>query len=136
MTALTQQQTAVMSMIEFWQCYRSVAGQAHIKATYPGAHWQETSRLAARQLGLNHALLILIRIYGGMYVRDPGAYRVCHLSFVMIFVHFMWERFGPQTVGSRNLSSTEVIAFITTWYMFVVESEYTSGKCNPSYWSQ
>lgn len=75
--------------------------------------------MAARQLGFSHLLLILIRIYTGMYFGEPAAYRVCHISFVIVFFHFLWERFGTQTIGSRNLSVSEIVAMITIWWMFV-----------------
>ncbi|QIW98221.1 hypothetical protein AMS68_003739 [Peltaster fructicola] len=94
--------TAILSLVDFYKCYRSIAGQAHIKATYPNAPWQETSRLAARQLGMSHLLLVLIRIYAGMYFTDPAAFRVCHLSFVIVFFHFIGNCIDLGLVDTRS----------------------------------
>ncbi|KAK6396572.1 hypothetical protein LTR65_008470 [Meristemomyces frigidus] len=116
--------TAIISASRTFQCYTPSLQQRIMRLLYSGAHFHETSALAARQFGTWHMLSTIVQINAGLFVHDRGAYNVALWSFILTLLHFLWERVAERTVGGRSLLAAEVLAFVSFCWMMVQREVY------------
>lgn len=106
-----------------------------MRLLYSEAHFHETSGLAARQFGMWNMLSCIVQIHAGLFPHDRGAYNVALWSFVLVLLHFLWERVADRTVGGRSLLAAEGFAFVSFCWMMVQREVYVGyGKSAAMTW--
>lgn len=80
--------------------------------------------LAARQFGSWQLLCAVVQIHAGLKIYNPGVYNVAALSYVVLLLHFLWERVGERTVDGRSLLAAEGIAFVGFCWMMIQRQSY------------
>ena len=129
MDLLTQAtiQTALLSASRTLKCYTPSLSRRLLSILYPRVKFHQervSAGLAARQFGSWQLLSAIAQIHAGICIHDPGAYNVGALSYVVVLLHFVWERFGERTVEGRSLLAAEGVAFVTFCWMMVQRQVY------------
>lgn len=73
-------------------------------------------------------LSAIVQINAGMHPHDYGAYNVAAWSFVIILLHFLWERLGMVTLRGQSFLAAEAIAFVSfCWCVLTVPYTFTQA---------
>lgn len=122
----------MLSAARTLQCYIPSLSRRLLGILYPRVRFHEervAAGLAARQFGSWHLLSMVVQINAGMSIHERGPYLVALWSFVILLVHFVWERLGERTVDGRSLLAAEIVAFVSFCWMMVQRDWYVGfGK--------